>query len=192
VQTGAGSRGPPISSREEGLTELVTPRLLVRPLTVGAVDAMITRDGAALEAATEANWPAPFEPPPNVEDALPWFRREILAVSDGAHWPHWFFMDRWSREAVGMAGLSPTGEGTLTLGYCVYRDFEGQGLTTEAVRALIDRAFHQPEVARVVATIPPWHAASLRVAEKLGMRQTGTAEDDEDGEVLVLTLERST
>jgi hypothetical protein len=37
-------------------------------------------------------------------------------------------------------------------------------------------------------SIPPWHAASLRVAAKLGMPQTGTAQDDEAGDVLVFEL----
>lgn len=170
--------------------ELVTPRLLVHPLTLAAVDATIASDGARLEEATDATWPVPFKPPPNVEDALPSFREDILAAPDDAHWPHWFFVDRWSREAVGMVGASPGDAGTLVLGYCVYPVFERRGLTTEAVRALLEWAFRRRDVVRIEATIAPGNVASLRVAAKLGMQQTGSAIDAEEGEVLVFTLGR--
>lgn len=70
------------------------------------------------------------------------------------------------------------------------RWFEGQGYTTEAARAAAAWARRQPGVTRVRATIPSWHAASLRGAARLGMRQTGTSHDDV-GEVLVLELSRA-
>ncbi len=170
--------------------EIVTPRLVLRPLTAEAIDALIARDSANLEAATGATWPSPLEAPPNVEDALPVFRVQVLAAADDEHQPHWYFLDRWSQEAVGMAGVSPAEGGTFVLGYCVYPAFEGQGLATEAVRALVEWSFRRPEVTRIEATITPQNVASQHVAAKIGMRQAGEATDPEEGTVLVFTLER--
>lgn len=55
----------------------------------------------------------------------------------------------------------------------------GQGLCTEAMRGLLDIAFAEPPdglgLHRVQANIIPGNAASLRVAEKLGMRREGYA-----------------
>ena len=75
------------------------------------------------------------------------------------------------------------------MGYSIYPAFEGQGYATEAARALAGWALDQPGVTCVRATIPPRHAPSLRVVEKLGMRQVGTVHDDDVGEVLVFELQ---
>ena len=56
----------------------------------------------------------------------------------------------------------------------------GRGLATEGVRALLDIAFSpEPEglgLHRVQANVMPSNAASLRVVEKVGLRQEGAAE----------------
>ena len=74
----------------------------------------------------------------------------------------------------------------------VYPEFQGRGFATEAVRALVSWAVAQPGVARVRATIPPWNASSLRVAEKAGLRPVGTDVDEEGGEVQVWEAEADT
>jgi RimJ/RimL family protein N-acetyltransferase len=78
----------------------------------------------------------------------------------------------------------------VLLGYAIYPRVEGRGYATEATRALIAWALDQVGVAAVRATIPPWHTPSLRVAQKAGMRQVGTARDEEVGEVLVFEAQR--
>ena len=73
----------------------------------------------------------------------------------------------------------------------MYTPFEGRGLATEGMAALIDRwILTDPAVCTVRATIPPWHTSSIRVAEKLGMTRVGTAEDPEVGAVLVFERRR--
>jgi ribosomal-protein-alanine N-acetyltransferase len=66
----------------------------------------------------------------------------------------------------------------------VYRN---QGLAAEATAALIDWA-RQQDVRKVIASIAPTNAPSLRVAEQLGFVQTGSAWDEEDGEELIFEL----
>jgi RimJ/RimL family protein N-acetyltransferase len=171
---------------------LTTERLELLPLTADALDALIRRDRGRLEAMTGARFPDPLLPPPLMDDALPFMRDRLQADPGELGWWAWLIIARATREAVGSLGLGgrPDGEGTVVLGYAIYPAFEGRGYATEAAQALITWALGQSGVTRVRATIPPGHTPSLRVAEKLGMREVGTAQDDEVGEVRVFEVDR--
>jgi RimJ/RimL family protein N-acetyltransferase len=173
------------------LAELETERLDLVLQTAEALDALIARDRARLEAATGARWPEPLVPPPLMDDALVWMRDKLRAAPPPEHWWGWFIVLRATREVVGSLGLADEPDaGTVQLGYTIYPQFERQGYATEAAGAAATWALGLPGIVRVRATIPPWHAASLRVAAKLGMQQTGTSQDDDVGEVLVFELSR--
>jgi RimJ/RimL family protein N-acetyltransferase len=58
----------------------------------------------------------------------------------------------------------------LEIGYRLDPEYWGQGIATEAARAVRDHAFHDLAVERVISLILPENAASKRVAEKNGMR----------------------
>lgn len=64
-------------------------------------------------------------------------------------------------------------------GWSVSADRTGRGLGTEGVRALLDIAFDEPPAGlglhRVQANIIPRNSASLRIAEKVGLRREGLA-----------------
>jgi ribosomal-protein-alanine N-acetyltransferase len=64
-------------------------------------------------------------------------------------------------------------------GWRVSADVVGQGYATEGVRGLLDLAFAPPPqglgLHRVQANVIPSNAASLRVAEKCGLRREGYA-----------------
>jgi RimJ/RimL family protein N-acetyltransferase len=171
---------------------LMTERLELRPLTADAVDALIDRDRERLETLTNARFPEPLEPPPLMDDALAFLRDRLRAEPEAASWGPRLIVDRATREALGSVGLGgkPDPDGVVLMGYSVYPRSERRGYATEASRALAAWALEQPRVTTVRATIPPWHAPSLRVAEKLAMCQVGTAHDDEVGEVLVFELRR--
>ena len=85
-------------------------------------------------------------------------------------------------------GGPPDGDGAVLIGYAMYPQFEGRGYATEAVRAMIEWAFHQPGVRLVRALAPVWNTPALRVAENVGMRPVATGEDDDVGEVLVYAV----
>ncbi len=69
-------------------------------------------------------------------------------------------------------GLHP--DGSVEIGYGILDDFCGRGYATEAVRAAVEWAFHQPGVVRVEAETEPENAASQRVLAKCGFLPTGT------------------
>jgi RimJ/RimL family protein N-acetyltransferase len=60
---------------------------------------------------------------------------------------------------------------TAEIGYVFHPDHRGQGFATEAVGALLDIAFGTYRLHRVTARIDARNLASLRLAERVGMRQ---------------------
>ncbi len=166
---------------------LSTDRLDLLPLTADALDALIRADRAALETVTGARFPDPLTAPPLMEDALPYIRDRLLTAPADLGWWAWVIVVRATKEAAGILGLAgrTDDDSAVVLGYTIYPAFERRGYATEASQAMVSWALDQPSVSRVRATIPPDHTPSLRVANKLGMRQVGTDHDDDVGDVLV-------
>jgi RimJ/RimL family protein N-acetyltransferase len=71
---------------------------------------------------------------------------------------------------VGKAGVWQADE----IGFIVAREVWGKGIASEAVRAVIGRAFAQGR-ARLRADVDPRNARSLKLLKNLGFRETGTA-----------------
>lgn len=171
---------------------ITTQRLSLAPLTPDALDALIRRDAAALLAETGARFAEPVEPPPYMDDVLAFVRDRVRDHPAEDSWWSWLATHRESGEAIGSGGFGglPDETGTVVIGYSLYPHYERQGFATEAATALALWALEQPGAERVVATIAPWNAPSVRVAEKLGMVAVGTAHDDEVGEVVIYELRR--
>lgn len=78
---------------------------------------------------------------------------------------------RGTTEIIGVAGIQPLDlPGEYELGWWVWKEYWGRGYATEAGRALAAFAAGEMGLSRVVAVIDPDNAASIRVAEKIGMR----------------------
>lgn len=166
---------------------LATDRLLLLALSADAIDALIRRDRAQLQALTGATFPEPLAAPPLMDDAMPYMRHRLrVAPADIGWWP-WLIVVAATGEAVGALGLAgrPGDNGIAVLGYALYPAAEGHGYATEASRALIGWALRQPGVQAVHATIPVGHTPSLNVATRLGMQHIGAMHDNEAGEIAV-------
>jgi RimJ/RimL family protein N-acetyltransferase len=97
-------------------------------------------------------------------------------------WGLWAAELRETGELVGMVGLSepmfiPELIGSVEVGWRIGREHWNQGLATEGARAALEAAFGELELEEVVSIINPANAASVRVAEKLGMRYGGPVVD---------------
>lgn len=151
-------------------------------LTVAALEAFIARDRATLEAVTGARFPEPLTAPGDMDDALPLMRDILRDRPATGHWGPFLVILSATGEAVGSAGFFVNDDApeTATLGYGVYPAFQRQGIASEAATALTAWALTQPGIARVQATIPPWHVASQKVAAGAGMQRTGRIETDPD------------
>jgi RimJ/RimL family protein N-acetyltransferase len=79
---------------------------------------------------------------------------------------------------------APDDDGNCEIAYGVEQASQRQGYATEAVRVSVEWALAQPGVRAVRATTPPWHTASRRVLEKVGMQIIGTRDHELLGELL--------
>jgi [ribosomal protein S5]-alanine N-acetyltransferase len=93
----------------------------------------------------------------------------------------WYILLREPRQVIGNCGFKTLPQnGCVEVGYSVLEAFQGNGYCTEAIKALIERAFSHAEVERVRAETFPHLIASKRVMEKCGMAYVGEG-NEEDG-----------
>jgi RimJ/RimL family protein N-acetyltransferase len=87
--------------------------------------------------------------------------------------PGWFqfALERTEdRTFVGDCGLKTfeTDNRLAQIGYTIARQYWSQGYAQEAVRGLVDYAFRNFPLHRIIASVDPRNAASVRVLEKSG------------------------
>lgn len=156
---------------------LVTDRMVLRRFTGDDVDVLV-----ALDADPEVMHfitGGPATPRHEIEEEvlpawLAWYGR-----SD--HLGFWAAEDRDTGAFLGWFHLRP-GDGHSDeepeLGYRLRREVWGRGLATEGSRALVDDAFTNHGVRRVVAETMVVHGGSRRVMQKAGMRLVRTFHAD--------------
>ncbi len=160
--------------------ERTTERLTLRRLRQGDEAAFVGMVAESFEA-----W-APWTPasPPGITHADR-FRHEMARADRGARRGTHLRLGGFDPDGrlVGLFSLNEIVRGVFESAYAgwqVRASEQGRGVGTEGVRALLDLAFApEPDglgLHRVQANIMPTNAASLRVAEKLGLRKEGEAE----------------
>ncbi|WP_146737973.1 GNAT family N-acetyltransferase, partial [Bacillus tropicus] len=80
--------------------------------------------------------------------------------------------DKETGAFLGQCGIVPqtvNGNTLMEIGYMFARRHWGCGYATEAANACLDYGFHTQQYGRIAALIDPENAASVRVAEKIGM-----------------------
>jgi len=88
----------------------------------------------------------------------------------------WAAEDKQTGELIGRIGLhNPEGWPVLEIGWLIDRARWGQGLASEGGRAALQFAFERLDLGHLSSVIHPLNRASIRVAEKLGMKQERTA-----------------
>ena len=80
---------------------------------------------------------------------------------------------------IGNVCQFPTRSGNVEIGYVFHRKFWGQGYACEAVAALVDALFQQPEVHRVFAECNPQNTASEKLLRRLGLRREAWLKQNE-------------
>lgn len=83
-------------------------------------------------------------------------------------------IEKRTQDVIGYCGLfffpDINGRPEVEIGYRLARSAWGQGYATEAALAVRDLAFSTLSIKRLIAIIDPSNTASIRVAEKIGMR----------------------
>lgn len=146
---------------------LTTERLLLRPFHIldcapmerifGDADVMRFGDGVQTQAWVQA-----------------WLRTCLERYYQTWGFGPYAVVERQRREVIGYCGLfffaDVGGQPEVEVGYRLARAAWGYGYATEAARAVRDFAFGSLCIKRLIALIDPSNSASVRVAEKIGMR----------------------
>ncbi|HET7232727.1 MAG TPA: GNAT family N-acetyltransferase [Longimicrobium sp.] len=167
---------------------LRTPRLRL----VGATPALLraegddrARFGQLLNARVADRWP----PELYDDDARLWTLAAVEREPQHAGWWMYYVVVEDAGEVVGVVGYKgpPGDDGTVEVGYGIVPGHRRRGIATEATAALVDRAFADPRVTRVIAETMPELVASIGVMEKLGFTLEG---DGSEPGVIRYTLPR--
>jgi RimJ/RimL family protein N-acetyltransferase len=92
----------------------------------------------------------------------------------------WATIHKGSDRFIGRCGLLPwtiDGRQEVEIAYLIDRAFWGQGLGTEAARAIREYAFEELRLSRLICLIDPENGASQNVATKIGMAFEKEIED---------------
>jgi RimJ/RimL family protein N-acetyltransferase len=148
--------------------ELATARLRLRPRTLDDLEANL-----AMDLDPEVHRHIFLHGPPD-----PATHRAELRERIASGWPRdgalWVVEWRDQRGFLGWCGLIPLEDsGLIELGYRYVRAAWGQGVATEAGRAVLNYGFRTLGFDPIVAVARRENLASRRVLEKLGLRALG-------------------
>jgi ribosomal-protein-alanine N-acetyltransferase len=155
------------------LPQLTTERLLLRRMRLDdaadmfayACDPQVTRT---------LSWDTHL----SIDDSLA-FLRQVVAGYERGEQSSWGIEHRADRRFIGTIGLMTPQQGGYVseVGYALARPYWGQGLMTEALRAVIDFGFRHMELRRIEAICRVDNIGSYRVMEKAGMQFEGILRD---------------
>lgn len=166
---------------------LVTPRLVLEPITLEVVEATFSGDRTAIERLVRAQVPDAWPGRALVERAFSASLEHIRADPAKRLWGDRLMIALEGEERVVVGSVIFHGRpdnGIAEVGYGVEERWQRQGFASEATRACTDWALAQTGIASVTATTPPWHLASIRVLEKAGFVRGAIEEHETLGEVL--------
>jgi len=148
--------------------EIRTERLVLRPLTLEDAPAFSKLAGEYDIAKMTGTIPHPF-PLYSAEFKIMYLRRQ---KQRSLAYP--YAITRDGGELIGVIDLFRSApDAALEIGYWIGKPYWGQGLSTEAARALIQEARDTLGVRALMAGAFADNPASLRVLRKLGFRPTG-------------------
>ena len=151
--------------------EIKTERLVLRPLTLEDAPAFSNLASDYDIARMTGSIPHPF-PLFSAEFKIMYLRRQ---KERGLAYP--YAITRNGRELMGVMDLFRSApDAALEIGYWIGKPYWGQGLATEAAKAVIQEARDTLGVKALLAGAFVDNPASLRVLDKLGFQPTGEEE----------------
>jgi len=145
---------------------LETRRLLLRRLVMDDLDALFAlyRDRETRQYFPEGT--LTYE---ETREELEWF---LNGYPTHPELELWATIYKVTGQFIGRCGLLPwTIDQSLEVevAYLLDKKYRGQGLATEAARAILHHAFEQLQLSRLICLIDRENQASIRVATKIGM-----------------------
>ncbi len=149
---------------------LTTERLLIRRFAKDDVASLLAIRSDP-EVARFQSWEQ------SSEESIRRFVTAMMRVDPGiaGEWFQFAVTLRATGELIGDCGLHPLAEEPrlAEIGYTFGRQFQGQGLASEAVTAIIDYAFTELGLHRIAAITDVRNSGSINLLERLGFRREG-------------------
>lgn len=125
--------------------------------------------------------PPPYWPPElNDKDSFGHFLNILKTVLNSQGWGAYYAINsKPTRALVGTGGfvVPPDTEGSVEIGYSILRPNQRQGLATRLSRLLVNKAFSDHRVTKVIAHTYPHLIGSIGVLTKIGFQFEGERED---------------
>jgi [ribosomal protein S5]-alanine N-acetyltransferase len=144
---------------------LTGPRVTLRAPTVDDADLLFERIASDPEVTRYLSW----RPHPNVDET----RRVITEFFNAGGETTWLIELRDGGGPIGLCGWRRPQPHIVDFGYCLGRPWWRQGLMTEVVQLLLDKARRDPSVYRVTAHCHVDNTASARLLERSGLAFEG-------------------
>ncbi len=155
-----------------------TPRLIHRAMTVDDAEAVFGFNGnpTVMELTGDQPWPSLEETVQRLAD-YPAFKEDGFG--------RWGCLYKPENKLIGFSGFRYLAEfDEVDIGYRLLPGYWGRGLATESCRACLKFGFEVIGFDHVIGLVLPQNARSIRVLEKLEMRNAGLVEvDTENGTV---------
>ena len=144
------------------MADILTPRLRLRQARVDDLEAV---HGLLSHPLGMRYWSTP--PHTDIEESRAWLSRMITqSAATGCD-----FLVEYKGRVIGKAGCYEP----PNVGYVFHPDIWGRGFATEALAAVIPRAFEVGAFVALVADVDPRNLASLKLLGRLGFREVGRA-----------------
>jgi [ribosomal protein S5]-alanine N-acetyltransferase len=115
-------------------------------------------------------------------EAMVWMRDYLRESEAELGWWNYLIIHRQAGKLIGSGGFKgpPSYNGEVEIGYEIAPAYQGQGLATEAARALVEYAFNNTAVRCVMANTLAEENASNHLLYKIGFEWMGEEEDLEE------------
>lgn len=176
---------------------LRTPRLVLIQATVEVLEAELS-SAEALGSALGVDVPASWPPELYDADAVRWMLGWLAEHGDEAGWSLYYVATiavagtDLRPALVGVAGYKggPDAAGVVEIGYGIIPEQRRRGFASEAVYALLARAFADPRVGTVIAHTLPGLDASIGVLRSTGFTFDGPGNDPHEPTAIRFVLPR--
>lgn len=173
---------------DKTVAQLNTQHLRMESWTTELADAALN-DQAKLATLLGVTVPEDFPNQPVRDFVLPSKVTELQADASHGEWSG-IIIHTADNIVIGSMGFKelPNDEGMVEIGYDIVSAYQGSGYATEMAKSLITWAFEQPSVKLITAQCLPDNWASVRVLQKLGMKQVESSTDMLRWELLKMGL----
>lgn len=153
------------------LNNIETSNLLLIPVTYEITSSLLNGsidEIKKLGITADDNWPTN-----DTLDILPIINKFLSIDKIPTGFEFWMIVKKESMSIIGDIGFhgKPDEKGEVEIGYGLVENVRGQGIGSEALKAIVDWALSHPSVKIIKADCLLDNKASARILEKVGMRE---------------------